>query len=117
MNLTGPPAGSNWRSVAGGTATDGSFAVSTGGTNAAAVAPNLGTQDYVVESVIIVPAGSLYSGMVARGRTDSNFAADLYSVQLSTKGTATLYRRNAGVWTTLRSAPPGSSPISLTPFG
>ncbi|MDC4206522.1 MAG: beta-propeller fold lactonase family protein [Candidatus Manganitrophus sp.] len=99
--------GSNWRSVAGGTATDGSFAVSTGGTNAAAVAPNLGTQDYVVESVIIVPTGSLYSGMVARGRTDSNFAADLYSVQLSTKGTATLYRRNAGVWTTLRSAPAG----------
>ncbi len=99
--------GSNWRSVAGGTATDGNFAVSTGGTNAAAITPRLGTDDYVVESTMVVPAGSLYSGLVARGRTDSSFTADLYSVQLSTKGTANLYRRNAGVWTLLRSAPAG----------
>ncbi|NKE70793.1 beta-propeller fold lactonase family protein [Candidatus Manganitrophus noduliformans] len=99
--------GANWRPAGGSMATDGNVAVSTAGTNAAAITPSLGSNDYIVESVLIVPAGSLYSGIVVRGRSDSNFTADLYSVQLSTKGTAALYRRNAGVWTLLRSAPAG----------
>lgn len=102
--------GSNWRTAAGGMTTDGNFAVSAGGTNAAAIVPSVGTDDYLVEAVMIVPAGSIYSGIIARGRSDSNFASDLYSVQLSTKGTANLYRRNGGVWTLLRSAPAGIVP-------
>jgi len=99
--------GPNWRSAAGNMTTDGAFAISAGSTNASAITSGLGTNDYIVESVLIVPSGSLYSGIVARGRSDANFASDLYSVQISTKGTATLYRRNGGVWTSLRSAPAG----------
>lgn len=99
--------GSRWRSVAGSTATDGTFAVSTGSTNAAALTASLAADDYIVEAVLLVPAGSLYSGIVARGRPDSAFASDLYSAQLSTNGTANLYRRNGGTWTLLKSAPAG----------
>ena len=99
--------GANWRQAAGGMTTDGTFAVSTGSANAAALAANLGGDDYTVESVILAPPGSLYSGIVARGRNDSAFASDLYSVQLSTNGAANLYRRNAGTWTLLKSAPAG----------
>lgn len=99
--------GSNWRQLVGSTTTDGSFAVSAGATNAAAVVPSLGTDDYVVESTLIIPPGSLYSGIVARGRNDSSFTSDLYAAQLSSNGTANLYRRNAGTWTLLKSAPAG----------
>ncbi|MBI3804575.1 MAG: beta-propeller fold lactonase family protein [Nitrospirae bacterium] len=103
FNRTGS-LGSNWRLVAGGMTTDGAFAVSSGSATAAAIAPGLGTNDYVVESVMIIPAGSVYSGIVARGKTDDNFAMNLYSLQLSTSGTVNLYRRNGGEWTLLKSA-------------
>jgi hypothetical protein len=99
--------GSNWRVTAGSFTTDGASAQSGGTANAAAVVPGLGTDDYTVEATVTIPAGSIYSGIIARGRSDSQFSSDLYSLQLSTQGTVNLYRRNAGVWTLLRSAPAG----------
>lgn len=99
--------GPNWRITAGSFTTDGELALTGGAANAAAITLNIGTNDYTVEAVMTVPAGSIYSGIIARGRTDAQFTSDLYSLQLSSKGTVNLYRRNGGVWTLLKSAPAG----------
>jgi 6-phosphogluconolactonase (cycloisomerase 2 family)/chitodextrinase len=93
--------------TAGSFSTDGEFAQSGGATNAAAITQPLGTDDYSVEAVIIVPPGSVYSGIIARGRPDGLFTYDLYSLQLSSAGTVNLYRRNDAVWTLLQSAEAG----------
>lgn len=100
--------GANWRVDDGVFNTDGIYAVSADTQSWAAVVPNLGTSDYAVESVLIVPAGSLYSGIVARGNP-STIYSDNYSLQIAeTNDTVNLYRRNAGVWTLLKSqAAPG----------
>lgn len=96
--------GSAWRVTAGSFSTDGEFAVSSGSTSWAYVAADPGTSDYTVASTLLVPAGSLYSGIVARGNPATNFYSDLYAAQISTQGSVNLYRRNAGSWTLLKSA-------------
>lgn len=96
--------GAAWRVTAGGFSTDGAFAVSSGATSWAYVTGDLGTSDYTVASTLLVPAGSFYSGIVARGNTATNFYSDLYAAQISTQGSVNLYRRNAGSWTLLKSA-------------
>jgi PKD repeat protein/predicted phosphodiesterase len=99
--------GSSWKITAGSFGTDGNFAISGGSANAAAITQSFGTSDYTVETAMIIPTGSQFSGIIARGRTDASFTLDLYSAQLHTNGTVNLYRRNAGSWTLLRSAPAG----------
>ena len=101
--------GSNWQVAYGGFTTDGTYAVSSTppiNGNWAKVVPNVGTADYSVSANLIIPAGSLYSGVVARS-TDSLFDSSLYTAQLSTAGSVNLYRRNAWTWTLLSSAPAG----------
>src|SRR5579884_1679133 len=121
--------GSDWQVYFGSYTTDGNNAVSQGTVaNWAAITPNLNTDDYTVESVLTVPAGSLYSGVVARGNHSTGFYRDLYAAQIATDGTVNLYRRNASAWTLLKSAPAsiaagipytltlkvsGSNPVSL----
>jgi|GEM_PF-2677559 len=121
--------GSDWQVYFGSYTTDGNNAVSQGTVaNWAAITPNLNTDDYTVESVLTVPAGSLYSGVVARGNPSTGFYRDLYAAQIATDGTVNLYRRNASAWTLLKSAPAsiaagipytltlkvsGSNPVSL----
>jgi len=56
-----------------------------------------------VAADIIVPAGSLDSGLVARSSDSVNFDSTLYSAQLATDGHVNLYRRNAWNWTLLSS--------------
>src|SRR5581483_5524242 len=90
--------GSNWSVSVGSFTTDGNFAIGQGAQNWAAIVPSLGTNDYTVESVLTVPSGSLYSGIVARGKTSADFYNDLYAAQISTQGSVNLYRRNAGTW-------------------
>lgn len=99
--------GSNWKITAGNFTTNGVQAVSSGAANYAGVAPSLGTNDYAVESVLIVPAGSLYSGIIARANP-SDLSADLYAAQIAGNGKVNLYRRNASVWTLLKSAAAGT---------
>lgn len=102
--------GQNWRVTAGSYTTDGTFAVSGGAANWAAITKALGTNDYTVESVLIIPTGSLYSGIVARGNP-SAFSSDLYAAQLSTNGTVNLYRRNVRSFSVIRTeAQPAFSP-------
>lgn len=96
--------GSNWSVSVGSFTTDGNFAIGQGVQNWAAITPPLKTNDYTVESVLIIPAGSLYSGIVARGKAASDFYSDLYAAQIATQGSVNLYRRNAGTWTLLKSA-------------
>jgi hypothetical protein len=101
--------GSNWQVAYGGFTTDGTYAVSSAppiNGNWAKVVPDVGTADYSVSANVTVPAGSLYSGVVARS-TDSFFDSSLYAAQLSTGGTVNLYRRNSWTWTLLRSVPAG----------
>ncbi len=100
--------GSNWTVAFGSYSTDGSAAIS--GTapsagNWARLNTALGTNDYMVTSDLVVPAGSLFSGIVARA--GPNFGDDLYAEQISTDGNVYLYRRNLGNWTTLGTAPAG----------
>src|SRR5579884_4076687 len=96
--------GSNWQTNAGGFTTDGNFAVSMTAVNFAALTTALGTNDYAVESALLVPAGSLYSGIIARGNATTS---DLYAAQIATNGTVNLYRRNAYAWALLKSAAAG----------
>src|SRR5258706_3303801 len=101
--------GSNWQEAYGGFTTDGTYAVSSAppvNGNWAKVVPDVGTADYSVSANVTVPAGSLYSGVVARS-TDSFFDSSLYAAQLSTGGTVNLYRRNSWTWTLLQSVPAG----------
>jgi hypothetical protein len=100
--------GANWSVFAGSFTTDGSMAVAgtmtTSGTgNWAKVAAALGTNNYSVAADIIVPAGSLDSGLVARSNDSVNFDSTLYSAQIATDGHVNLYRRNAWNWTLLSS--------------
>lgn len=101
--------GTSWTVPYGSFTTDGSYAVS--GTplrygNWAAVVPATGTNDYSVAADLIVPPGSLYSGIFARADVAGAFD-ELYAAQLSTNGTVNLYRRNAWSWTQLGSVAAG----------
>ncbi|MBI3805316.1 MAG: PKD domain-containing protein [Nitrospirae bacterium] len=96
--------GTNWMVWYGSFTTDGIYAAS--GTppsngNWASVVPPLGTNDYSVKSSLIIPPGSLYSGIVARSNDSLNFDKDLYSAQIATDGKVYLYRRNGWTWTVL----------------
>ncbi|TMQ13947.1 MAG: hypothetical protein E6J90_27510 [Deltaproteobacteria bacterium] len=62
--------------------------------------PSLGTSDYKVTAELIVPAGSLFSGIIARTAT-INTDETMYAAQLATDGHVNLYRRNAYTWTLL----------------
>src|SRR6266545_5066031 len=98
--------GSSWRVWYGGYTTDGTYAVSGPATpndagNFASVVTSLGTNDYSVAADVLIPSGSLYSGIVARGSAQTDFTSDLYAAQLSTDGAVRLYRRNAWTWTLL----------------
>jgi hypothetical protein len=100
--------GSNWSVFAGSYTTNGSQAVSgtmtsSGSGNWAQLVPALGTDNYSVAADIIVPAGSLDSGLVARSNDSVNFDRTLYSVQIATDGHVNLYRRNDWNWTLLSS--------------
>lgn len=100
--------GSNWQVYFGSFTTDGNNAVSQDTVaNWAAIAPSLNTSDYSVEAALTIPAGSLYSGIVARGNPATGFLKDLYAAQIATNGTVNLYRRNAGTWTQLKSTSAG----------
>lgn len=101
--------GANWKIWFGGFTTNGAAAVSTAppvNGNWASVVPALNTNNYIVSTDIVIPAGSLFSGIVARGSA-TQFDGDLYAAQLSTDGSAHLYRRNAWTWTALGAAPLG----------
>ena len=100
--------GANWSVFAGSYTTNGSQAVSgtmttSGSGNWAKVTAALGTNNYSVAADIIVPAGSLDSGLVARSNDSVNFDSTLYSAQIATDGHVNLYRRNAWNWTLLSS--------------
>jgi hypothetical protein len=102
--------GANWSVNEGSYSTDGNFAVSgtppTSGSWAMLV-PSLGTNNYSVSADLIVPASSLYSGVVARSNDTANFSRNLYAAQISTDGNVYLYRRNEWNWTQLASAAGG----------
>ena len=98
--------GANWDVPWGPYTTDGAYAVS--GTpplqgNWAQLLPNLGTDNYAVVADIIIPSGSLDSGIVARSNDSFDFTDNLYSAQISTDGSVYLYSRNNWNWTTLGS--------------
>ncbi|TMQ07812.1 MAG: DUF4091 domain-containing protein [Deltaproteobacteria bacterium] len=93
--------GAGWNVTAGGGfTTDGAYAVSTTAQNWARIVPSLGTSDYKVTAELIVPAGSLFSGIIARTAT-INTDETMYAAQLATDGHVNLYRRNAYTWTLL----------------
>jgi glycosyl hydrolase family 123 len=93
--------GTSWDVTAGGSyTTDGAHAVSTSAQNWARVVPSLGTNDYKVTAELTVPAGSLFSGIIARSAT-INTDETMYAAQLATDGHVNLYRRNAYTWTLL----------------
>ncbi len=98
--------GPSWKISAGSYTTDGASAVSSGTANYAGIVPSLGTNDYSVESVLMIPAGSLYSGIIARANP-SSLSSDLYAAQIAGNGAVHLYRRNAFAWTLLKSASAG----------
>jgi len=108
--------GSSWNVTAGGGyTTDGAYAVSGANPeNWARIVPSLGTNDYKVTADLIVPAGSLFSGVIARSAT-INTDETLYAAQLATDGHVNLYRRNAYTWTQLgTSATTISAGVSYT---
>ncbi len=104
--------GASWNVQQGSFSTNGTYAVSgpatpSGAGNWAAVVPALGTADYTVQSDIIVPSGTQYSGIFARS-AGSDITSDLYAAQASAyDGTLNLYRRNGYTWTRLSYATPG----------
>ena len=101
--------GSNWSVFYGSYTTDGAHAISGTPTqgNWAKLTAALGTNNYSVAADLIVPAGSLYSGLVARSSDSANFDRNLYSAQISTDGNVYLYRRNEWTWTQLASTAGG----------
>lgn len=115
FNRVGSTLGTGWRLDAGSFSTDGAFAVSGTAANWAAVTAPIGTSDYAVESTLIVPAGSLYSGIAVRGN-NAAINTDNYVLQISTTGTVNLYRRNAGAWTLLRSFSVSGGIAAGTPY-
>lgn len=101
--------GANWSVQHGSFSTDGSFAVagtmtSSGTGNWSAVVPAINTSNYSVVADLIVPSGSLFSGLVARSSDFTSFDRNLYSVQIATDGSVYLYRRNDWNWTQLAAA-------------
>jgi hypothetical protein len=102
--------GGNWNVTSGGSfTTDGANAVSGANPeNWARVVPSVGTNDYVVSADMVVPTGSLFSGIVAR-TTTVNTDQTLYAAQIATDGHVNLYRRNDWVWTQL-----GSAAVTIT---
>jgi len=111
-NFTGTTGlGANWNVVNGTYTTDGSAAISGAppiSGNWAAVVPAPGTDDYIVSSDIVIPPASQFSGVVARGSTAAGqFSGFVYAAQLSTDGSAHLYRRNNWNWTELGNTPLG----------
>ncbi|MCG3116672.1 MAG: PKD domain-containing protein [Candidatus Manganitrophus sp. SA1] len=115
FNRTGSTLGTNWRLDGGSFSTDGTMAVSGGSANWAGLTTSIGTSDYAVESILIVPAGSFYSGIAARGKSTA-VNSDNYNLQISTQGTVNLYRRNAGAWTLLRSIAAPGGIVAGTPY-
>jgi hypothetical protein len=102
--------GTNWSVLYGSYSTNGTQAVSgTPPTNGNWVKLNatLGTNNYSVSADMIVPAGSLDSGLVARSNDSTNVDRTLYSAQIATDGNAYLYRRNEWNWTLLASTAGG----------
>jgi hypothetical protein len=102
--------GSNWSILYGSYTTNGTMAVS--GTppsqgNWARLTAALGTTNYSVAADVIVPAGSLDSGLVARSSDSANVDRNLYSAQIATDGNIYLYRRNEWNWTQLSSVAAG----------
>lgn len=102
--------GPQWSVSYGSYATDGAYAVS--GTppvngNWAVVVPELGTSEHSVSAEMILPAGSQFSGVVARSSDPSFFDRTLYAAQLASDGTVNLYRRNDWAWTLLSSVNAG----------
>jgi len=102
--------GANWSVLYGSYSTNGTQAVS--GTppvngNWAKLNATLGTNDYSVSADMIVPAGSLDSGLVARSNDSANVDRTLYAAQIATDGNVYLYRRNEWNWTLLASAAGG----------
>lgn len=65
--------------------------------------------DLAVETILMLPAGAPYQGVVARSAS-SEFDQDLYSAQLSYDGNVNIYRRNNWEWTLLGSANIGVVP-------
>ncbi len=102
--------GANWFVGYGTFTTNGSYAVSGAppiNGNWASVVPSLGADDYSVTAVIVVPNGSIESGVFARSEDSQYIDDDLFALQLNTDGTVTLYRRNGWNWTELASAQAG----------
>jgi hypothetical protein len=103
--------GANWTVRYGSYSTNGTAAVSGAppvNGNWAKLNPSLGTANYAVAADLIVPAGSLFSGLVARSNDPNNVDRNLYAAQISTDGSVYLYRRNEWNWTPpLASAPAG----------
>ena len=104
--------GANWSIQHGSFSTDGNFAVAgtmtgSGTGNWASVVPAMNTNNYSVAADMVVPSGSLYSGVVARSSDSANFDRNLYAAQIATDGSIHLYRRNDWAWTQLTSAAAG----------
>ena len=102
--------GANWSVLYGSYSTDGNFAVS--GTppingNWARLNAALGTDNYAVAADLIIPAGSMFSGVVARSNDPANVDRNLYAAQIATDGTVNLYRRNEWNWTKVGSVAAG----------
>ena len=96
--------GANWTVLYGSYTTNGTYAVS--GTppingNWARAVPSLGTDDYSVKADIIIPTGSVDSGVFARSFDPTNFDMTLYALKLNTDGSVNLYRRIYWDWTLL----------------
>jgi hypothetical protein len=75
--------GANWSIQQGSFSTDGNFAVaatmtSSGTGNWASVVPALNTNNYSVAADLVVPSGSLFSGLVARSSDSTSFDRNLY---------------------------------------
>jgi hypothetical protein len=102
--------GANWSVLYGSYSTNGTQAVSGAppiNGNWAKLNATLGTNNYSVSADMIVPAGSLDSGLVARSNDSTNVDRTLYSAQIATDGNVYLYRRNEWNWTQLASAAGG----------
>jgi len=104
--------GSNWSVLEGSYTTDGANAVSgamtpSGTGNWAQLTAALPNSNYSVAADIIVPSGSVDSGLVARSKDTSAFSMTLYAAQIWTDGNIYLYRRNDWNWTLLDSTAGG----------
>ena len=102
--------GTNWSILSGSYTTNGSMAVSgapPAGGNWVKLNASLATNNYSVAADMIVPAGSLDSGLIARSSDPANVDRNLYAAQIATDGNIYLYRRNEWNWTLLASTAGG----------